>query len=106
MVGAVFAAQHQLTDHGILRFLHPGAGAEAGVAVGSGSIGGVQPVIVRAAGSCHITDGVDAVGTTQVLGYNIRPNDGGNQGVAILGDTQLAEIRVQIVRSESDTCWK
>ena len=97
MVGAVFAAQHQLTDHGILRVLQPGAGTEAGVAVGAGSVSGFQPVLVGAGSGFHITDGIDAVGTAQVLGCNIRPNDGGDQGVAILRNAELAEVGIQIV---------
>ena len=89
MVGAVFAAQHQLTDHGIRGLFHPGAGFKALVAVGTGSVGGFQPILVGAGRRLHITDGVDAVGTAQVLGGNIRPNDGGDQGVAILRNTEL-----------------
>ena len=97
MVGAVFAAQHQLTDHGVLGLLHPGTGFKSGIAVGTGGIGGGQPVLVRACSGSHITDGVDPVCTTKIFRSDIRPNDRRNQRIAILGNTQLAVVGIQIV---------
>ena len=97
MVGAVSTTQHQLADHGIRGLFHPGAGFKALVAVGTGSVGGFQPILVGAGGGFHITDGVDAVSAAQVFSGNIRPNDGGNQGIAVLRNTQLAKVGIQIV---------
>ena len=97
VVGTVFTAQHQLADHGIRGLLHPRTGFKALVAGFARGVGGFQPVLIGAGRGFHIADGIDAVGTTQVLSCNIRPNDGGDQGVAILRYTQLAVIGVQII---------
>ena len=46
MVGAMGTAQHQLTDHGIGRLLHPGTGFKALVTCGCRSVSGIQPILV------------------------------------------------------------
>ena len=43
VIGGMLAAQHELADHGVRGILHPRAGTESSVAVGTGSIGGFQP---------------------------------------------------------------
>ena len=97
MVGAMGTTQHQLTDHGIGRLLHPGASLKALVTCGCRSVSGIQPVLVGTCRVCHVTNGIDTVGTAQVFRCHIRPDDGGDQSIAILGDTQFTEVRVQIV---------
>ena len=97
VVGAVLAAQHQLTDHGVRGLFHPGTGFKSGVAVGSGGVGSGQPVFIGAGRGCHITDGIDPVCAAQVFRSHIRPNDGGDQSIAVLGHTQLAVVGIQIV---------
>ena len=93
----VFAAQHQLTDHGIASALFPGAGNKPGVAVLTGCVGRFQPVrVFRAIGS-NVTDGVDSVHTAQVFRCHPGPDDGGNEGIAVLGNAELAIIGIQIV---------
>ena len=89
--------QHQLTDHGVAAALLPGACAITGIAVCGRGVSRLQPVLIAGAAAGHITDGVDAVCAAQVLSCHIGPDDGGDQGIAILGDAELAEIRVQIV---------
>ena len=46
MVGAMGTTQHQLTDHGIGRLLHPGTGFKALVTCGCRSVSGIQPILV------------------------------------------------------------
>lgn len=68
----------ELTDHGVSGVLHPGAGSESGIAVGTGSIGSFQPIRVGAAVCCHISDGVNPIGATKVFRTDPRPDDGGD----------------------------
>ena len=97
MVGAVLATKGQLADHGVGGLLHPRAGFKALIAVGTGGVGGFQPVLVGASRGFQVTNGIDAVGTAQVFSSNIRPNDGRNQGITVLRNTQFAKVGIQIV---------
>ena len=106
MVGAVLTAQHQLADHGVRGLFHPGTGFKSGVAVGTGGIGGGQPVLIGTGRGRHITDGIDPVCTAKILRSHIRPNDRRNQRVPVLGHTQLAVVGVQIVLNGLITCSK
>ena len=51
----------------------------------------------RIALCCHISDGVDPVGAAKVFRAHPRPNDGGDQGGAVLRNTQLAVISIQVI---------
>ena len=100
----MFTTQHQLTDHGIAATLFPCARTKIAVAAVTRSISATQPTLVCSAVGCHITNGVNAARTTKVLCCDIRPNDGGNQHVAILGNTQLAIVGIQVVLDSKIAC--